>query len=110
MDEIPNNRRGRRFVTVAQMVQLDEYRWMNQSSMRHYIHDAEPRQSSRGEVIPGNGLSAAIVRIGRKILIDLDEFDAWIDRQREAGSVSSTKIVEREIDHGRTGSRARASA
>lgn len=28
-----------------------------------------------------NGLAPALVRIGRRIYIDVDQFDAWIDRQ-----------------------------
>lgn len=27
------------------------------------------------------GLASAIVRIGRRVYIDADQFDAWIDRQ-----------------------------
>ncbi len=98
MDNNPINKGGPRLVTVNQLVQLPDYRWTSKSSIRHYINDAEPRQNSRGEEIPGNGMLAAIIRIGRKVLIDLDEFDAWVDRQREAEPVSSTRIVERRID------------
>ncbi len=29
-----------------------------------------------------NGFSCCVRRIGRKILIDLDEFESWIDKQR----------------------------
>jgi len=28
-----------------------------------------------------NGISKCLRRLGRKLLIDLDEFEAWIDRQ-----------------------------
>lgn len=29
-----------------------------------------------------NGLDRAIVRLGRRVFIDVDEFNRWIDRQR----------------------------
>lgn len=53
-----------------------------QAALRNLIFKAEPRQSSRGE-IPGNGLieCGAIVRLGRKVLIDEARFLAWIRAQ-----------------------------
>ena len=32
--------------------------------------------------IAGNGFASAIIRIGRKILIDLDQLDAWVEVHR----------------------------
>ena len=29
-----------------------------------------------------NGLSKALVRVGRRVLIDTDRFDAWLDEKR----------------------------
>lgn len=48
-------------------------------ALRNLIFKAEPRQSSRGE-IPGNGLveAGAIVRLGRRVLIDEAKFLAWV--------------------------------
>jgi hypothetical protein len=48
-------------------------------ALRNLIFKAEPRQSSKGE-IPGNGLVAAgaIIRLGRRVLIDEAKFLAWI--------------------------------
>jgi hypothetical protein len=31
-----------------------------------------------------NGLDAAIVRIGRRVLIDVQKLDAWLEARREA--------------------------
>jgi hypothetical protein len=31
-----------------------------------------------------NGFSSAIVRVGRRVLIDLEELDRWIDARRQA--------------------------
>jgi len=55
------------------------------SALRNLIFHAEPRQSSVGE-IPGNGLleAGAIVRLGRKVMLDDAPFFTWIRRgQRE---------------------------
>lgn len=48
-------------------------------ALRNLIFKAEPRQSSKGE-IPGNGLAeaGAIVRLGRRVLIDEAKFLAWV--------------------------------
>jgi len=79
-------RLGRRLATVNQIPNLEGYEWLTVPAMRHLIFNAESRLNSRGETVPGNGLreAGAILRIGRKILIDLDEFDRWIDRHRIA--------------------------
>lgn len=42
----------------------------SESQLRWWIFNAE-----------SNGLAPAIVRIGRRVYIDVDQFDAWIDRQ-----------------------------
>ena len=58
-----------------------------EASLRNLIFKADPRQSSRGE-IPGNGLleCGAIVRIGRKVLIDEARFFDWVRQQNAAQS------------------------
>jgi hypothetical protein len=50
------------------------------AAIRANIFKATDRINSRGEKIPGNGLAAAgaIVRRGRKVLIDLDKYGAWL--------------------------------
>ena len=53
-----------------------------EQALRNMIFKANPRQSSRGE-ISGNGLieCGAIIRLGRKILIDEIKFLQWIRAQ-----------------------------
>jgi hypothetical protein len=48
-----------------------------QPSLRALIDKARERYSSHG-VIVGNGLAPAIVRIGRKVLIDEEAFFRWL--------------------------------
>ena len=75
-----------RLATVKNMVGRSEYSWLTESAVRHLIHDSKVRLNSKGEEIGDNGLDAAIIRIGRKVLIDLDRFDQWIDSHRQAPS------------------------
>lgn len=49
-------------------------------SLRNLIADAENRYSSKGE-ISGNGLAPAIVRIGRRVLLDEDKFFEWVNQK-----------------------------
>jgi hypothetical protein len=53
----------------------------SQGALRNLIFLAESRKTSNG-VIPGNGLSGALVRIGRKVLIDEAKFFEWIEGQQ----------------------------
>ena len=50
------------------------------TAIRANIFKAADRFNSRGEKINGNGLAAAgaIVRRGRKVLLDLDRYGAWL--------------------------------
>jgi hypothetical protein len=50
------------------------------AAIRANIFKASDRLNSRGEKINGNGLAAygAIIRRGRKVLIDLDRYGAWL--------------------------------
>ena len=52
----------------------------SQGSIRNLIHLSTERYSSKGK-IPDNGLDTALVRIGRKVLIDDQKFFLWIDAQ-----------------------------
>ena len=53
------------------------------SALRNLIFKADERVSTNG-VIAGNGLleAGAIIRIGRKVLIDETRFYAWVQKQQ----------------------------
>jgi hypothetical protein len=68
-------------LTVPQFT--EKHRAWTQAAMRALILNAEDRQNSRGDRIPGNGLDKAIVRVGRKVLIDEQAFFAWIVEQQK---------------------------
>lgn len=57
----------------------------SEAALRNLIFKADERHSSKA-VIPGNGLieAGAIVRIGRKVLIDEARFFEWVESQQES--------------------------
>lgn len=74
-----------RVASVKQIASQPPYEGVfTESALRALIHNAEPRFSTRGQQIPGNGLMevGAILRVGRRILFDLDRFDAWLTSHR----------------------------
>lgn len=75
---------GRDMATVRQFAQ--RFPAWTEAALRNLILNAEPRLNSRGERIPGNGLSesGAIVRVGRRVLIDVRAFfGPWIAQQQQ---------------------------
>lgn len=70
----------RTLLTVRQF--SDKHPAFTQGAIRNLIFLAESRKTSRG-TIQGNGLNIALVRIGRKLLIDEEKFFQWIDEQQE---------------------------
>lgn len=52
-----------------------------QGSIRQLIFRSRSRQTSRGN-LAGNGLNVALVRLGRKVLIDEVKFFEWLDSQQ----------------------------
>lgn len=55
----------------------------SEGGIRHLIFYSSDRYTAAGEEIPGNGLgqTGAIVRIGRRVLIDENQFFCWIKSQ-----------------------------
>lgn len=55
------------------------------SALRNLIFKADERLSTKG-IIEGNGLlkAGAVIRIGRKVLINESKFYAWIESQNGA--------------------------
>lgn len=62
-----------------------------ESALRNLIFNAGPRYTSKGE-IPGNGLieCGAIIRLGRKILIDERAFLEWVRGKAHTQGVAQT--------------------
>ncbi len=84
---------GRRLAPVRNILYIPGYEWLTAPALRHLLFQAKARFDSRGRPIPGNGLEeiGAIIRIGRKVLIDLDRFDEWLDAHRTSTSRPSER-------------------
>jgi hypothetical protein len=58
------------------------------AAVQGHIFKSEDRKNSRGEKIQGNGLAAtgAIIRRGRKVLIDVERYGAWLSGGNAGGA------------------------
>lgn len=76
-----------RLATVENAAKVYAPAGQTPSAIRANIFKSEDRLNSRGEKIRGNGLAAsgAIIRRGRKVLIDLDRYGAWLSGSSQAG-------------------------
>jgi len=70
MNEETSTSSASNLVTVKQLSELSPA--FTESSLRSLIFNSRT-----------NGLEAAIVRIGRRVLIDLEEFNQWLGQQRK---------------------------
>ncbi len=87
MSEAAINVRNGKLVTVNKMTKMAKYsEAFTVASLRALIFNSKSRKGRKGELIPANGLreAGAIIRIGRKVLIDTDAFDNWIHSQGKA--------------------------
>ena len=69
----------RTLLTVRQF--SNKHPAFTQGAIRNLIFLSGSRKTSNG-IITGNGLTIALVRIGRKLLIDEAKFFQWIDKQQ----------------------------
>ena len=73
-------------LTIRQL--SERYPAFSEPALRNLVFCAKPRPSSKG-VIPGNGLDRAIIRIGRKVLIDAEQFQAWLRGKQGDGHATT---------------------
>jgi hypothetical protein len=76
MENKTTNQSQRNLLTVKQFA--DKHPAFTQASLRNLIFLAAHRKTSK-IIIKGNGLDIALVRIGRKLLIDEIRFFDWVD-------------------------------
>ncbi|MBL8252217.1 MAG: hypothetical protein JNJ76_01265 [Candidatus Competibacter sp.] len=68
-------------LTIRQL--SERFPAFSEPAIRNLVFCAKERHSSQGP-IPGNGLDRAIIRVGRKVLIDAEQFQAWL-REKQSG-------------------------
>ena len=75
-----------RFATIPQAAQLRPA--FTAASFRDLKFKSADRFNSRGDSIPGNGTAAAgvWVQVGRKVLVDLDAFDRWLESHKRGAA------------------------
>ena len=78
-----------RLATVKSIPHTPGSECFTESGIRHLINESEEQLNGKGERVAGNGFERAIIRIGRRILIDLDEMDNWL-RDHRQGSLEET--------------------
>ena len=71
----------RELLSVAQFAA--KFPAWTQAGLRNLILNAEDRLNSRGERVSGNGLAPAVIRVGRKVLLDPVQFFTWIAAQQK---------------------------
>ena len=79
-----------KLATVENAAKHFEQAGQTPGAIRCNVFKADSRLNSRGETIQGNGLAAhgAIIRRGRRVLIDLDRYGAWL-----AGQAPESKVA-----------------
>lgn len=79
-----NSQQFRTYLTVGLFSERNQA--FTESALRNLIFKADSRKSTLG-VINGNGLieSRAIVRLGRKVLINEEKFFEWLEAQQSIG-------------------------
>ena len=72
---------GKRIATIGGAAKAYPF---TPAAFRDLKFRAFDRHNSRGEIITGNGTGKAGVwiQVGRKVLVDLDRFDAWLESHR----------------------------
>tara|TARA_B100000315_G_scaffold247817_1_gene277046 strand:- start:148 stop:609 length:462 start_codon:yes stop_codon:yes gene_type:complete len=83
MEISQNTGRPLRLASLKEVPSISGYESFTEPSLRHLVFNSEDRIASNGDVIKGNGLASAVIRIGRRVLLDLDEFDRWIGSHRQ---------------------------
>jgi hypothetical protein len=76
-----------KLVTIKQLATMEQYASaFPENRLRSLIASAAPRLNSRGHTIPANGLfeAGAVMKIGKRILIDIDAFQRWLVSKRLA--------------------------
>jgi hypothetical protein len=80
----------RPLVTVAQMV--DAYPCLTTGGVRADIFGAATRVSSKG-IVPGNGLAPAVIRKGRRVLLDEIGYFTWVRTGRVDAYLQSIEPI-----------------
>lgn len=76
-----------RLSTVKNLPSFFPSAGLTTAAIQGHIFKAQDRLDSKGRKIPGNGLAAtgAIIKRGRKVLIDVERYGAWLSGGNAGG-------------------------
>jgi len=72
--------RNRKLLSVAQFCR--DHEELTESALRWLIHASKPRHHAHSLTKP-NGFDMVIVRRGRRVFLDCDKYDEWLDMQQD---------------------------
>lgn len=72
-----------RIVPLIKVPEATGYDWLLISTLRQWVFYSKPRYSASGHTIPGNGFDVCLLRVGRKLLVNLDRFEEWLHSHHE---------------------------
>lgn len=73
------------YLTIKQATRLYNGVFETDGALRNLIWKANDRYSSNG-TIKGNGLASAIIRLGRRVVLDEKKLVEWIESHKVGGS------------------------
>lgn len=72
------------YLTIKQAVEAYPALFPTESAIRNLIFKANDRRSSIG-IIKGNGLAIALIRVGRKVLLNELKLVEWVESHSKGG-------------------------
>ncbi len=73
----------RKHLRIRDLLASDILREDEKPQLRQWIVNASPKVAMQGRWVPGIGLDEALVRVGRKVLIDEEIFLRWLEKDRD---------------------------
>jgi hypothetical protein len=81
-DHTVTDRQQPRLVDISELIER-HHSWIGTpAAARGLVARAKPHLNAGGEICEGNGLADAIVKVGDRVLFDLDRFNAWLESRR----------------------------
>lgn len=78
-----SNPPNRTYLRIRELLVSDILREDEKPQLRQWIVNAKPEVALKGRWVPGIGLDEALVRVGRKVLIDKEIFLRWLEKDRD---------------------------
>lgn len=67
-----------RIVPLNEVPSIEGYGYLKIPTLRQWVFRSAPHFSAKGEQKPSNGFDACLVRIGRRVYVNLDSLDTWL--------------------------------